>query len=698
VKTTIKVKTTMAHSKGNSFRFFQAIMAGLLLAVLASTLMNPDQPAAAAEARQTDLWLNASQAEFAGWQLNGTRLSGDTLQLDSANLKAGRDPYVAGGYNGGNYYNGGSFSLGEALAPYYSPPGGFDSAIVSWNAITPPGTWVELRLKALVGSRWSREYVMGIWSSDTGTIRRHSVNGQSDADGQVDTDTLTLNSRASAFQLKAILYTTNGATPRLSLAAVNTTRKGDNPALTSSRAAWGKDIAVPERSQMIYPDGGEVWCSPTSASMVLAYWAAKTGKPQLDQTVPTTAARTMDWIYDGNGNWPFNTAYAASYEGGNIEAYVTRMLSLSQLESWIEKGIPVIVSIAYKAGQLDGSPIPSSNGHLLIVRGFDRNGNVIANDPAADPRINQKVRLVYDRAQFEQRWLANSGGAAYLIYPKGSDTPTALRQNGWAVRSPDRVKQFADPSIGNVWTGADQAVAAGGAGRGWLWGPQPNTPSKLEKYTEGPGGSRLVQYFDKSRMEITRPQSSRNDQWFVTNGLLTVEMVSGSIQVGDSNFISTSPAAIPVAGDPDSAAAPTYATFYSLASVGGHQATRRAPNKVGQPVTATLDKNGNLGQQAANGVTVGSYENTLGHNIPNVMWSWMNDPARSGLTGGWLFALGYPITEPYWVQINLQGKPTTVLVQLFERRALTYTPGNPAAFQIEMGNIGMHYLAWRNQR
>ena len=689
----------MTHSSDFFLRRFQAFVTVILLALSASALLQPARSVSAADSRQTNLWLNASQAEFAGWQLNGLKVVGDSLQLNPASLKAGRDPYAAGAYNGGNYYNGGSFSYGEAVAPYYSPPGGFDSSIASWNVATPAGTWVEVRLKALVGSHWTREYVMGIWSSDTATIRRHSVNGQNDADGAVDTDTLTLKSRASAFQLKVLLYTTSAVTtPRLSLAAVNTIRNGDNPGLASSHAAWGKDIAVPERSQMIYPDGGEVWCSPTSTSMVLAYWSAKTGKSQLDQTVPSTAARTLDWIYDGNGNWPFNTAYAASLDGGNIEAYVTRLLSLSQLESWIEMGIPVIVSIAYKAGQLAGTPIPVSNGHLLVVRGFDQNGNVITNDPAADPRLGQATRIVYNRAQFEQRWLASSGGAAYLIYPKGTATPTALRQDGWALTQSDRLKGFADSSIQNVWAGSDQAVAAGGSNRSWLWGPQPDTSARLEKYAEGPGGYRLVQYFDKSRMEITRPQASRAGQWFVTNGLLTVEMVSGSMQVGDNSFVATSPASIPVAGDPDSPSAPTYATFYGLASVGSHQADRRAPNRLGQPVTANLDRSGKVGQQAANGVRVGNYENTLGHNIPDVMWNWMNDPARSGLTGGWLFALGYPISEPYWVQINLQGQPTTVLVQLFERRALTYTPGNPAAFQIEMGNIGLHYLTWRNGR
>ena len=36
-----------------------------------------------------------------------------------------------------------------------------------------------------------------------------------------------------------------------------------------------------------------------------------------------------------------------------------------------------------------------------------------------------------------------------------------------------------------------------------------------------------------------------------------------------------------------------------------------------------------------------------------------------------------------------------MLIQAFERRVLTYTPGNPAAFQVEMGNIGQHYYDWR---
>jgi WD40 repeat protein len=39
-----------------------------------------------------------------------------------------------------------------------------------------------------------------------------------------------------------------------------------------------------------------------------------------------------------------------------------------------------------------------------------------------------------------------------------------------------------------------------------------------------------------------------------------------------------------------------------------------------------------------------------------------------------------------------------VLVQLFERRVLTYTPANSAEFKVEMGNVGQHYFQWRYPR
>jgi hypothetical protein len=60
-----------------------------------------------------------------------------------------------------------------------------------------------------------------------------------------------------------------------------------------------------------------------------------------------------------------------------------------------------------------------------------------------------------------------------------------------------------------------------------------------------------------------------------------------------------------------------------------------------------------------------------------------------------VFALGYPITEPYWTVIRIAGHDYLVLLQAFERRVLTYTPANPPGWRVEMGNVGRHYQDWR---
>jgi hypothetical protein len=165
---------------------------------------------------------------------------------------------------------------------------------------------------------------------------------------------------------------------------------------------------------MIYPNGGEVWCSPTSTSMVMAYWAAMTGNPELDRAVPVVADGTYDPIYRGNGNWPFNAAYAAD---AGLVAYVSRGGSLHDAERWLAAGVPVIASLGWAAGELPEAPISSTNGHLLVIVGITDGGDVIVNDPAADPRRGQRVRRVYNRADFESLWLSHSGGTVYLIYP-----------------------------------------------------------------------------------------------------------------------------------------------------------------------------------------------------------------------------------------------------------------------------------------
>lgn len=254
------------------------------------------------------------------------------------------------------------------------------------------------------------------------------------------------------------------------------------------------------------------------------------------------------------------------------------------------------------------------------------------------------------------------------------------------------------------WAKADRPIRISSEtgqapGRGWLWGPQPNLVEQ-ETYTEGPGGQREVVYFDKARMEITNPGGG-----YVTNGLLVTEMTTGQLQLGDNRFELQAASTLQVAGDSNeqnrNQTAPNYASFTALVKAGPGQDT------TGQFVQVTLSKSGQVGQNPALSGMANNryYAPETGHNIPDVFWNWFAqegkiydtqaDIYRTGPVFDWLSMVGLPLSEAYWVRTQVGGVEKDVLVQLFQRRVLTYTPSNQAGWQIEMGNVGQHYVAWR---
>ena len=257
---------------------------------------------------------------FTGWTAtDGATIGAFGLGFTPADGLAGTDPYAAGAYYGGDYYNAGSFRVGEVTSPRIPTDFGFTEAIASWNADTPDGTWIETQIQAEISGRWTKWYSLGIWADDYNTLERHSVQLQGDTDGFVAVDTLILNGKkappAVAYRLKVRLFSEGTAAPtvrNVSL-AYSTSAVAPTSLELGNAANWGTTLAVPECSQDMYPgEGGEVWCSPTSTSMVLGYWGDGVGTT-CSTRVHDAVTGVFDWIYDGHGNWPFNTAYAASH-------------------------------------------------------------------------------------------------------------------------------------------------------------------------------------------------------------------------------------------------------------------------------------------------------------------------------------------------------------------------------------------------
>ncbi|MEE1770350.1 peptidase C39 family protein [Streptomyces sp. JV185] len=328
--------------------------------------------------------------------------------------------------------------------------------IASWNADTPAGTWIQIELQGRYSDgAWTPWYVMGRWAAGDGDIRRTSVDDQGDGKSSVWTDTFSVDDPASglrlvSYRLRLTLHRTPGTrlTPTVWRLGAMASDIPDRFTVPASTPGLARELRVPRYSQNIhagqypeYDNGGEAWCSPTSSQMIIEYWGRRPTaedlawvKPGLADPQVCHAARfTYDYQYEGCGNWPFNAAYAATYD--EMSAAVTRLGSLTDLERLIRAGIPVITSQSFLKEELTGAGYGTS-GHLMTVIGFTADGDVIANDPASPS--NEAVRRVYKRREWENIWLrtkrydangkvrSGTGGVCYLYWP-ARPTPSQHR-------------------------------------------------------------------------------------------------------------------------------------------------------------------------------------------------------------------------------------------------------------------------------
>lgn len=338
--------------------------------------------------------------------------------------------------------------------------------VASWNASTPGRSWISVEMQGTYDDGSTTPwYVLGNWASGDSGVPHASVEGQRDEHSAVLTDTFAITSPdasdhtetdddaellLSGYQLRVTMYRSPGSLvmPRLWLLGAMASDVPDRLTVEPSTGglAWGEELAVPRRSKSAHRDdypefgGGESWSSPAATTMVMEYFGVMPPREDMawidagytDPQVAHAARMTWDDAFEGTGNWSFNTAYAASFL--KLDAFVTRLRSLEDIERFIDAGIPVTTSVSFREGELTGAGYGTA-GHMMVVTGFTEDGDVIANDPAAGS--NESVRRVYDRDQFEQVWLrtrrylaggevaSGSGGIAYIIQPYQDDLPDA---------------------------------------------------------------------------------------------------------------------------------------------------------------------------------------------------------------------------------------------------------------------------------
>jgi uncharacterized protein YvpB len=345
---------------------------------------------------------------------------------------------------------------GAATGTYTSPEietKPFEYLILSWNAHTPEGTYIEIEGRVHGGTdgnrKWSSWLSWGYWSSHafTGPDGKVMLSGSapaskaSDPIAKVATDELivigTSGETADKFQYRVILHGPDGqagtgeTNPKVLLVAstIRNTLKGqeipvayeeDGPDLTK----LDKDLDVPMYSQMVRdPKIASSICSPTSVAMALGYHGVHISPEQ-------AAWGVNDYKAPMFGNWPFNTAFAAA---NGFTAYVQYGVSAEGKDPWyavkqeINAGNPVVVSVRYRKPGYEGRtepevenvPINYTAGHLVLIRGFtwkDGKEYVIVNDSASAK--NEEVRRLYPADQFFEAWVKK---VMYVIHKDESE-------------------------------------------------------------------------------------------------------------------------------------------------------------------------------------------------------------------------------------------------------------------------------------
>lgn len=295
---------------------------------------------------------------------------------------------------------------GEYLSEQISTSFDAKELVITWNADVPDDTWLEIEFRVKDKfAGWSVWYCLGHWGHKTPYERVT----EDPIYGILKVDILkaqrkfnTIQYRIRFFGSKTKKYPT---LKRVTLCYTSPPDKGENAfRLMEAPVGPAVSLSVPWISQLRYEDVENMdminsgVCAPTSLTMVMKFH----DKPV---RVKETAQQAFDPVAEIYGNWAFLAATAANH---GLKAWVQRFTTWKEVRQLVEKGIPVIISIAYPKNTFSSEPESSSEGHLMVVRGFTKTGDVIVNNPGTVFRENGEG-IVYKWHELGKAFFGHGG-------------------------------------------------------------------------------------------------------------------------------------------------------------------------------------------------------------------------------------------------------------------------------------------------
>ena len=254
----------------------------------------------------------------------------------------------------------------------------FTELVPSWNAVIPKDTGVffQVRTRDAKSREWSPWLFVGRWGR-TGHSRRGDrlPNDRTTrfAHGAVLTDMpfVLLSQPADAYQVRATLQSfdldpaVNPGVRRLAVAysgvVLDPAERARLLGPGGPGTGWACDLPVPHVSQHDAPPAmSQAVCLPACVTMVLAYW--KVDRPLVENALA---------IYDPDSGMFGNGARAVARAGElGLDAWTQRVRDWDQVKAMTSHGQPVIAAVGMETGE-----------HLIVIRGFTNDGDVIVNDP-----------------------------------------------------------------------------------------------------------------------------------------------------------------------------------------------------------------------------------------------------------------------------------------------------------------------------
>ncbi len=305
--------------------------------------------------------------------------------------------------------------------------------IASWNADVPEGCGltIEARVRADQDGEWTPWLRLGEAGQPAGGTPTNACGAAS-----VDVDVLESTSWFKQAQVRVSATAPHAAVAGSSVTIhrLDVTRtlafgrglQGLRRELNASDPDW-KALGLPTHVDLDVPFlsqktpraelSGRL-CSPASVAMAVR-WAGRS-----DATVETVAAIAHDPRHDLYGNWPRNVQAAWQF---GVPGKVARLGSMTDAWRLLASGVVIVASIKAEKGQLADAPYQDTEGHLIVIRGYDAKGNLLVSDPACSSA--EAGRRTYSRRDMAQVWLVNRRGTCYLFTRPGE---------GWRLDGAER--------------------------------------------------------------------------------------------------------------------------------------------------------------------------------------------------------------------------------------------------------------------